>query len=86
MAFEWPKIQKHEDNIEREAIDLVYENVVSYYGVEDLEEVTREQIKEVEAFCASMNERSPIFPGFIGVLYDWSNMAEERGEERLDSA
>ena len=64
MSFEWYKIYKHENNIEADVTDRVYDYVCEYYGLENIEELTEEQIEEVRAFADELNEYSPMMIGF----------------------
>lgn len=64
MSFEWYKIYKHEDNIEADVTERVYNYVCEYYGLENIEELTEEQIEEVRAFADELNEYSPMMIGF----------------------
>lgn len=64
MSFEWYKIYKHEENIEADVTDRVYDYVCEYYGLENIEELTEEQIEEVRAFADELNEYSPMMIGF----------------------
>ena len=50
MAFEWNRIHKWEENIEREVTDAVYEYVCEYYEVDDISELSEEQIAQVEGY------------------------------------
>ena len=64
MSFEWYKIYKHENNIESDVTERVYNYVCEYYGLENIEELTEEQIEEVRAFADELNEYSPMMIGF----------------------
>ena len=64
MSFEWYKIYKHENNIEADVTERVYDYVCEYYGLENVEELTEEQIEEVRAFADELNEYSPMMIGF----------------------
>ena len=64
MSFEWYKIYKHEDNIEADVTERVYNYVCEYYGLENVEELTEKQIEEVRAFADELNEYSPMMIGF----------------------
>jgi len=73
MAFEWGRIHKWEENIEREVTDAVRDYVVEFYGVEELAELTQEQIDEVMAFRDELNEYSPMQWGFSNIYMEWEN-------------
>ena len=50
MAFEWNRIHKHEDNIEQDVNQRVYDYVLEYYAVESIEDLNGDQIAEIEQF------------------------------------
>jgi len=68
MSFEWNRIHKWEENIEREVSDAVYEYVCEFYGIEDIEELTHEQLSEIEGFRDSLNEYSVMQIGFSNLI------------------
>ena len=73
MSFDWPRIHKWEENLEREITDSVWEYVCEFYGVEEISELTLEQIQEVEAFRDELNEYSPMQWGFSNVIIHWES-------------
>ena len=50
MAFEWHRIHKHEEQIENDIFDRVCEQVREHYEIEDVVELTKEHIAEIEHF------------------------------------
>ena len=68
MSFEWNRIHKWEENIEREVSDAVYEYVCEFYGVEDIDQLTLEQAAEIQAFRDELNEYSVMQIGFSNIL------------------
>ena len=68
MAFEWNRIHKWEENIERNVTDSVYEYVCEHYSIDDVEELTEEQLAEVEAFRDELNEYSLMQIGFSNLI------------------
>lgn len=68
MSFEWNRIHKWEENIERDVTDAVYEYVCEYYGIEEVDEITEEQLEEIEAFRDELNEYSLMQIGFSNLI------------------
>jgi hypothetical protein len=71
MSFEWNRIHKWEENIERDATDGVYQYVCEHYGVGEITELTKEQLAEVQEFQSKMNEFSPMYIGFTNLINHW---------------
>ena len=78
MAFEWQRMYKHEENIEREVLERVEEYICEYYSIDSIEEMTSEQYQEVEKFWQEY-EFSIMSYGFRTVLENWTNYREEEG-------
>ena len=66
--FNWPRIHKYEENFERNIIDSVYEYIFQYYGIEEIEQLTKEQISQIEEFKSELNEYSVLQIGFSDLL------------------
>jgi hypothetical protein len=81
MSFEWNRIHKWEDNIERDVTDAVYEYVRDYYDVDEIEDLTEEQIDEVRAFSDEHNEYSPMQIGFSNLFNEWEDLQWEKEHE-----
>jgi len=82
MAFEWNRIHKWEDNIESQVTDSVYDYVMEYYGVDDIEELTDDQIEEIDAFRTDeLNEYSPMQWGFSNLLSTLEDIQYQRDNE-----
>lgn len=71
MAFDWPRSHKWEENIEREVTDGLTELIQEQYGVEEIHELTEEQINEVIAFREELSEYSPLQWAFSNVYNQW---------------
>jgi hypothetical protein len=78
MTFEWQRMYKHEENIEREVLERVEEYICEYYSIDSIEEMTSEQYQEVEKFWQEY-EFSIMSYGFRTVLENWTNYREEEG-------
>ena len=74
MSFEWNRIHKWEDNIESQVNDSVYEYVCEYYEVEEISELTEEQINEISTFRDEMlSEFSVMQGGFSSLISQWDS-------------
>lgn len=74
MAFEWPRIHKWEDNIESQVTDAVNDYVMEFYGVSEVEELTREMIDEIDTFRnEELNEYSLMQVGFSNLVSSWES-------------
>jgi len=74
MSFEWPRIHKWEDNLIYTAIEWVEEYVLEHYGVDEISELTEEQIAELEDFRENeLNEYSPLQAGFSSLINWWES-------------
>jgi hypothetical protein len=79
MAFEWPRIHKWEDNLYNYAREWVEEYILEHYEVEEVGDLTAEQIKEVEDFRdGELNEYSPLQAGFSDLINYWESETWER--------
>jgi len=81
MSFDWPRIHKWEERIESDVTDSVYEYVMEHYGVDEIVELTEEQIKEVEDFRDELNEYSPMQWGFSNLINHWESETWEAENE-----
>ena len=73
MAFEWNRIHKHEDNIEQDVNQRVYDYVLEYYAVESVEDLDGDQIAEIEQFREGYNEYSVMQIGFSNLLSEYES-------------
>ena len=74
MEFVWNRIYKWEEIIEREVTDAVYEYVCEYYVVDDISELTEEQIAQVEGYRDhELNEFSVLQIGFSNIISHWES-------------
>ena len=87
MAFEWPRIHKWEDNLYNYAREWVEEFVLEHYCVEEVTDLTAEQIKEIEDFRdGELNEYSPLQAGFSDLINFWeSETWEAEQEEQINN-
>jgi len=72
MAFEWHRTHKIDEWVENEMIESVWEHVSQFYGVEEVGELTEEQIAEIDAFRTDeLNDYSPLQWGFSWLVNTW---------------
>lgn len=81
MSFEWPRIHKWEENIEHQVTEAVESYVLEFYGVEEITDLSEEQIRDVEAFRDDFNEYSPMQWGFSNIINHWENETWEQEQE-----
>lgn len=82
MSFEWHRMHKWEENWEREATEGVEERLCEHYGVDDIVDLTKEQIEEVTAWRNEhVSEYSPMNWGFSNVINRWDDENYEEDEE-----
>lgn len=74
MAFEWNRIHKSEEYLERIINELVFDQVTDHYAIDSIEDLTRDQIDELEHFRNNvLNEHSPLQIGFSDVIQTWES-------------
>lgn len=81
MSFEWNRIHKWEDNIEREITDSVFEYVCEYYGIDDVDDLTKDQLLDIIAFREELNEYSPMQIGFSNLINQIEDMFLESEDD-----
>lgn len=82
MAFEWYKTHKIEEWVEREMTECVEQYVCEYYNVEDTNDLTAEQIEELETFREEeLHEYHPLQMGFSNVICAWENQEKDEEDE-----
>ena len=65
MAFEWHRMHKHEEQIENDIYKRVCEQVCEHYEIEDVTELSKEQIAEIEHYLEEyVSEYSVMRSGF----------------------
>ena len=65
MAFEWHRMHKHEEQIENDIYERVCEQVCEHYEIEDVTELSKEQIAEIEHYLEEyVSEYSVMRSGF----------------------
>ena len=73
MKYDWPRVHKVEENLMIDINDLVYEHVMEHFGVEDIEDLSEEQIDEVETFRLQLSEYSVLQGGYSNLIGLWES-------------
>lgn len=74
MAFEWHKMYKWEENYERNIDVDIEEYVCEQYGVDEISQLTQEQIEEIQAYQEEhVNEYSVMNGGFYRLYNKWED-------------
>lgn len=70
--FDWPRMHKDEEHIEREAYNCVEDAITRHYEIEDISELTEKQWEEIHAWQeANVSEYSPMNMAFSDVYNVW---------------
>ena len=77
MSFTWDRMYKWEETHERNIDDDVREYVCEQYEVDNIADLTQEQIAEIQAYVDDMNEYSIMIGGFYRMMNDWETENEE---------
>lgn len=73
MAFTWERIHKWEHIIEDEITDWACKYVEEFYGVDDTDNLTVEQINEIEDFVENPNsEHYLMCVGLRHIISSWN--------------
>ena len=74
MSCDWHRVHKVEDNLCQEISELVYDHVLEFYGVDAIEELTQEQIDEVDTYRSNrLGEYSVLQVGYSDVINLWES-------------
>ena len=71
MAFEWNRNHKHEEQIEQDIYSRVNDQIIEHYGVEEIYNLTSEQIEELQKFADELGEYNVMYRGFIDCINAW---------------
>ena len=80
MSFEWNRMYKWDENYERQMVEDVSEYIREYYNVEEIEDLTQEQINEIEAYCEGFDWNMMMAPGFRYIINQWEDAQWEASE------
>jgi len=85
MSFEWPKMHKIDEWIEGEITEAVEERITEFYGIEDTNDMTEEQVESISKFREEhVHEYSPLQWGFSNVIRAWEDNDYENKEGNDD--
>ena len=73
MSYDWPRVHKVEDNLMMDINELVYEHVMEHFGVDDIEDLSEEQIGEIEVFRLQLSEYSVLQGGYSSLISMWES-------------
>jgi len=74
MSYEFPKHHKAEDNIMMDINEMIYDHVLQFYEVDDVEELTEQQIDELEDFRTNtLSEYSVLQCGYSNIINMWES-------------
>ena len=77
MSFEWNRIHKSEEYLDNIISETVFDYVCQFYNVEDILELSHDQIVEIETFRNDvLSEYSPLQRGFSDLYGRWENEHE----------
>jgi hypothetical protein len=68
---------KWEENHERNITEDVEEYICEHYGIESIEDLTKEQIDELEVYRGELHEYSIMRIGFSNVINNWEHAQDE---------
>ena len=76
--FDWQRMYKAEEHIEREAYSAVEHEICNQLDVEDVINLTQEQMDQVMAWREEhVSEYSPMYGGFADCYNQWENEQED---------
>lgn len=76
--FEWFRMHKDEEHLEREAYNAVEHAICHHYGIEEIMELTQEQWDDIMAWREeNVSEYSPMYGGFADVQSVWDMEQED---------
>ena len=76
--FDWARMYKDEEHIEREAYSCVETAICNHYDIEDIAELTAEQWVDIHAWQEeNVSEYSPMHIGFSDVYNVWEMNNED---------
>ena len=74
MSYDFPRHHKAEDNIMMEINEMVYEHILEFYGIDEIEELTEEQVDELEDFRTNtLSEYSVLQCGYSNAINMWES-------------
>lgn len=80
------RMHKSEEYIENQVTDWVTEWITEWFGIDEIDELTPEQLAEVQEFYEGMNEYSPMCIGFSNIINYVENIHWEQDQEVQENA
>ena len=81
--YSWPRPHKAEEYYENQICDQVWEQIMEHFGVDEILDITEDQIQEIEEWRAEwLSEYSVLQVGFSNFMSRWES---ERWEAGLDN-
>jgi hypothetical protein len=72
--FEWGRMYKIEESLEREAYESAVDYICEFYEVEDIIDLTAEQISKIGSFRDDhVNEYSQMYGALFDVMNNWES-------------
>lgn len=79
--YTWNRPHKAEEWYERQICDQVWEQIMEHFGVDEILEITEDQIKEIEEWREeNLYEHSVLQVGFSNFMQMWENETWEASE------
>tara|TARA_Y100000389_G_scaffold48997_1_gene44586 strand:- start:4960 stop:5217 length:258 start_codon:yes stop_codon:yes gene_type:complete len=73
-VYDWHRVHKAEENLGHIIDEWVFDHVMEWFGVDDVGELTEEQINEVDNFRNNeLSEYSPLQWGFSSLYGSWES-------------
>ena len=80
--YTFHRAHKVEDWIANEMYDTVFEQVTQWFGVEQIADITEEQMDEIIDFRENdLNEYSPLQWGYSTIISEWEDEMWEKEQE-----
>jgi hypothetical protein len=80
--YKWHRVHKSEEYYEREICDQVWEHIMTHFGVDNIVDITPEQIQEVQEWRDEwLNEYSVLQVGFSNFMQMWESERWDAGLE-----
>ena len=73
--YTWHRVHKTEENLGHIIDEWVFDHVMEWFDVEDIADLTEEQIEEVDYFRSNeLHEYSPLQWGFSSLCNLWESL------------
>lgn len=72
-GFQWDRMYKWEENIDGIIFEGAEEYVKEFYGIENIDDLTPEQISEIEKFIDELGYESFMLRGLRDIIAYWDS-------------